>query len=139
MSEANKKLIKDYIEDLDKTHRPDARFFAPDVKITFPGSPPMTLQQYQDASRAFYAAFPDLIHHMEQIIAEGDTVAFSQHVTGTHKGTFMGIPATGKPIRYTGINWWRVRNGKISEFSGSFDMLTLLKQIGGVKMLTKEA
>ncbi|MDA1189775.1 MAG: ester cyclase [Chloroflexi bacterium] len=138
MSEVNKDVVRRYIKDLDTTHLPNPKFFTPDVKITFPGTPPMTLKQYQEASKGFYGAFPDLIHHIEEMIADGDIVAFSQHVTGTHKGTFMGVAATGNAINYSGINWWRLRDGKISEFSGSFDMLTLLKQIGGVKMLTQE-
>ncbi|MBM3949550.1 MAG: ester cyclase [SAR202 cluster bacterium] len=138
MSEQNKALIRRLIKDLDQRHEPPDEYYAPNCKVYFNGEPPMDFQAYKKASKGFYAAFPDLVHHIDELIAEGNNVVMRQHVTATNKGTFQGVPATGKQVTYTGIIIWRITNGKVSEFYSNFDLLALYKGVGGVKMLTKE-
>lgn len=51
------------------------------------------------------------------MIAEGNKVAVHWTFTGTHRGEFQGIPATGKTISWTGIGIYTLMDGKIVEHS----------------------
>ncbi len=64
------------------------------------------------------------------MIAGDDKVWFRLNITGTHRGTPRGVPATGNRVDYTQIGMSRVRNGKIVETDAYFDNLTLLEQLG---------
>lgn len=77
-------------------------------------------------------AFPDIHHHILDIVAEGDKVAIRVNITGTHKGEFQGILATGKKISVGGTDFLTIINGKIVEEWLSSDMMGLLQQIGGI-------
>ncbi len=79
------------------------------------------------------AAFPDLHVTAEDIIAEGDKVVVRGTISGTHKGEFMGIPATGKEGRVTGISTFRLADGKVCEGWAESDSLGLLIQLGLAK------
>ncbi|WP_426038024.1 ester cyclase [Brevundimonas sp. DC300-4] len=76
------------------------------------------------------AAFPDLKVEPRTLVADGDQVAFAYEITGTHKGVFSGVTATGKPIKVRGMQIGRFENGKMVERWGSSDELGILKQIG---------
>ncbi len=79
--------------------------------------------------REFYDAFPDLSFRLENMISEGDLVSYRYSFSGTHKGSFMGVPPTGKHVRAEGICMSIVRDGKIFEEWQVWDAHTLLKQI----------
>jgi len=51
-------------------------------------------------------------------------------VRATHKGDFMNIPATGKPVKYSGIAIFRIANGKIAEQWQEADVVGLMQQLG---------
>jgi steroid delta-isomerase-like uncharacterized protein len=80
--------------------------------------------------RAFTTGFPDSRISIESCIADGDTVATRWTLTGTHQGTFQGIPPTGQPITIIGLEFNRVVNGRFLEHWSMFDNLALLRQIG---------
>ena len=77
-------------------------------------------------------AFPDFHFTIEDIMAEGDKVAFRWTYRGTHKGEYMGIAPTGKQLTMPGISIIRIAGGKIVEVWAEMDMLGLLQQIGAV-------
>ena len=81
---------------------------------------------------AFTTGFPDSRISIESCIAEGDTVVTRWTLTGTHLGTFQGIPPTGQPVRFTGIELNRVVDGQIVEHWSMFDKFALLRQIGAM-------
>jgi len=80
----------------------------------------------------YLAAFPDTQMEIEDQVAEGDKVVTRWAASGTHKGELMGIPASGKPVKVTGITIDRLESGKIVEEWGTFDQLGMLQQIGAV-------
>ena len=82
----------------------------------------------------FWAAFPDARLELGNIIAEGDKVACTFSATGTHTGSaFNGIPASGKPIRITGVTILRfLDSGKCIERWNGSDTLPLLQQLGAI-------
>jgi steroid delta-isomerase-like uncharacterized protein len=95
---------------------------------------PHGLEGAKVAHRLMLAGFPDYETVIEDMIAEGDKVAARIMMTGTHTGEFMGIPATGKRVEFTGIYIARIANGKIVEHWGEEDGVSLLQQLGVLKM-----
>ena len=75
------------------------------------------------------AAFPDFSATIEDIVAEGDKVAQRITWTGTHKGDFMGIPATGKSVSIQVLDIIRVVDGHIVEHWGLMDSMGLMQQL----------
>ncbi|HZR39795.1 MAG TPA: ester cyclase [Ktedonobacteraceae bacterium] len=80
--------------------------------------------------RMLRSAFPDLHYTVEVVLAEGDLAAGHVSVTGTHKGEFMGIPPTGKQLRWTETHMGRLVDGKLAEHWGDYDQLGMLQQLG---------
>ncbi len=87
----------------------------------------------------FRTAFPDFQIHIEQTISTGDLVVTRYRATATHQGTWLGIPATGKAVEYTGMNIFRIACGKIVESWGEADHLGLIEQLGGNAVATPVA
>ena len=81
----------------------------------------------------FLAAFTDIRVTIEDQIAEGDKVVTRWSAEGTHSGEFMGIAATGKRVRTTGMEIHLIRDGRIAAEWGESDELGLLTQLGAVK------
>ena len=79
---------------------------------------------------ALRAAFPDWHSTPEELVAEADRVVERWTGRGTHRGEFQGIPATGRTVEVPGVVFYRIDNGRISEFRGSFDMMSMLTQLG---------
>ena len=76
------------------------------------------------------AAFPDVNYSVEDILAEGDKVAVRFTMRATHKGTFMGAPATGKQIAVKGVEIDKIVEGKIVETWDYLDSAGMMTQIG---------
>ena len=64
------------------------------------------------------------------MIDEDNKVAARFTAHGIHKGSFMGLPPTGKPITMTGIEIFRIKDGKIIELWGEANLLGLMQQLG---------
>jgi predicted ester cyclase len=60
-------------------------------------------------------AFPDINFTIEDVFGAADRVAVRWSATMTHTGDHLGTPATGKPVRITGITVVRIANNKIVE------------------------
>ena len=78
------------------------------------------------------SAFPDLNYSIDDILAEGDKTVIRCTMQATHKGTFMGIPATGKQIVVKGIEIDKIAEGKIVEAWGFSDSAGMMTQLGVV-------
>ena len=77
------------------------------------------------------AAFPDFRMDVEDVIASSDKAVARVRVTGTHKGEFMGIPATEKSAAVNLIDITRFGDdGLAHEHWGVVDQLTLMQQLG---------
>jgi steroid delta-isomerase-like uncharacterized protein len=60
-------------------------------------------------------AFPDLHFEIEQLIAEGDLVAARYLAHGMHRGEFLGILGTGRPVTIQAVESYRLAGGKLAE------------------------
>jgi predicted ester cyclase len=77
-------------------------------------------------------AFPDVHFILDDLIVEGDQLVMRATGTGTHKGDFFGIPATGNAVKWTGSRILRARDGKFVEGINEFDQVGILQQLGVV-------
>ncbi|MFF4490260.1 ester cyclase [Streptomyces sp. NPDC001544] len=87
-----------------------------------------------EANQAFwvqvFSAFPDLKAVLHDVISEGDRVAARLEYSATHQGTFLGIPATGRPVSFQSIDIWRVEDGLLAEHWDQLNMDDLFRQLG---------
>jgi len=75
-------------------------------------------------------AFPDINIVVEDVFGAEDRVVLRWSATMTHRGDHLGVPATGKVVRLTGITIARIRDRKIIQGWDNWDQLGMLKQIG---------
>lgn len=75
-------------------------------------------------------AFPDIKMVVEDTFGAGDKVVLRWSATMTHTGDHLGMLATGKRVKLTGMSIVRIRDNKIVEGWDSWDQLGMLKQIG---------
>jgi hypothetical protein len=67
---------------------------------------------------------------VDEMIAEGDRVMVRWTFSGTQEGEYFGLPPTHKPVTYSGINIFRIIDGKIAEIADIYDRLWLWQQLG---------
>jgi len=89
-----------------------------------------TLAEDMAAAREERTALPDMQMAVNRMVAEGDLVAVHWTAWGTNTQPGMGLPATGKKIKVSGMTIFRFKSGKISEEWGVWCMLSVLKQVG---------
>lgn len=100
-------------------------------QVPLPGQGP-GLEGLKDVLRGMRSAFPDLIFSIQEQISEGEKVASRFEWTGTHKGAFLGVPATGRFVRVWGIVIDRLEGGRIKDTRIIMDVLSLMMQLGAI-------
>jgi steroid delta-isomerase-like uncharacterized protein len=81
---------------------------------------------------AVLAAFPDLHLRIDHMLAEDDLVAVRCTAEGTHRGEFLGVPATGRRVSFQTAETYRLSDGKLAEQWVVMDALGLFRQLGVV-------
>lgn len=109
---------------------PPPEVCGPSYRCEIAGFPAMDAAGHGEFGRAFYAAFPDLYHTIDEAhpTDTGAVVRFT--LRGTHRGPFMGIPASDHAIEVGAIVLLTVEGGKVSHLRGIFDQMGLLRQLG---------
>jgi steroid delta-isomerase-like uncharacterized protein len=134
MSEQNKALVRRIPEELfNKGDLSVAdQVFAQDYveHVERPPGYPSGVPGIKQFVADFRAAFPDLQYTVEDVLGEGEKVVLRTTVRGTHRGPFLGIPATGKQATWSEIHIGRLANGKLAEHWAVRDQLSMLQQLG---------
>jgi steroid delta-isomerase-like uncharacterized protein len=133
--ETNKLVMRRFTEFINTADEElAAELVAPDAMFYVPGRPePLRGPAgYLTIINMLRGGFPDIQWTLEEMVAEGDTVAARFTMRGTHQGTFLNVPATGKAIVVQSMAFYRLSGGRIVEENGLPDMLGLLQQIGAV-------
>lgn len=120
-AEDNKLLVKRYLEAISGKPKPES------VVRLFVAEQPLV-----DHIMAAETSFPLYRLDPEEIIAEGDLVSVRGLITGTHLGPLMGIPPTGKEVRFSIFITYRVADGKIVDHWMLTDNMLMMQQIGAV-------
>jgi steroid delta-isomerase-like uncharacterized protein len=106
---------------------------ASDYIYRSPGMPEMRGPEgFKQLVSMFRTAFPDLNMVIDDMLADGDKVAFRWTGTGTHQGDLMGIPPTGKRVTTTGLVISRFAGDKVVEDYEIIDTLGMMQQLGVV-------
>ncbi len=93
---------------------------------------PPTAEGVKQVFAMFRSAFPDLRATIHDLIAEGDKVVARGTWSGSQKGEFMGVPASGRSVTFGVIDVFRFADGKVVEHWGQSDELGLMQQIGSI-------
>ena len=133
--EDNKAVIRRWIEAFNERDlQGEADVLAPGFVAHVPDAPaPLDLEgleAWRQFTAPFVEAFPDLRLTIQDIAAEGNTVAARVAFRGTHRGEFQGLPPTGKEVAFSSIEIDRVVDGKVEEHWVEINLLGLVQQLG---------
>lgn len=128
----NKMLVRRFVEEFwnkgDMAVADD--LMTADAVIVLPGRGKVSKDNFKAFATSLRGAFPDWYSSPEELIAEGDWVAERWTGRGTHQGQFQGIAPTERRVVVPGFVFYRIASGKIAEFRGMFDGLSMLDQLG---------
>jgi steroid delta-isomerase-like uncharacterized protein len=129
--ERNKQVARSFFEEalnrghLDRYAESHSKDF-----VAHAGNHEATLQEDLAAAQEERKTFPDLKMSVDHIVAEGDMVVVHWTASGTNTQAGMGIPATGKTMKTSGMTLFRFKDGKICEEWSAWDMLSVMRQLG---------
>ena len=89
-------------------------------------------EPFKQRTRAVRAAFAELETSLDELVVEGDRLAWRWSVHGTHVGSFGGVPASGRRVTLRGVNFQRVEQGRVAEhwtLLDTFGLLEALKRV----------
>jgi len=95
----------------------------------FPPNLPTNKKGFQEFIYSLWSAFPDIRIIFEDLIIEGNKVAGRYYLTGTHKGEFLGIPATDKQFKVNGMTIFSFSDEKVAERWNIVDIISLTGQL----------
>jgi steroid delta-isomerase-like uncharacterized protein len=102
---------------------------------TSAAAPPPAGVSAKAATVAFFAArlkaLPDLKVTIETTVADADKVAASFVYEGTQQGSYYGVEPTGKRLRFTSCDIFRISGGRIVEHWGMGDIAGIVAQMRG--------
>lgn len=136
-TEQNKQVVLRWREErnkgnwkiVDELHAPD---YVGHISLV-PGGAIRGREALKQLFVGYWAAFDvHATYQPDLLIAEGDFVAHRETVRVKHKGTFQGIPPTGKEATVTSTDIYRIVDGKIVEQWTESDMIGLMQQLGVV-------
>jgi predicted ester cyclase len=132
-ADANKQLVRRFVDEVVNTGDVSLveSFIGPDYVDHYAGEAgPTGPGVMAEHIRAVRETYPDLHLTVEQQFVDGDFVITRVRARGTHRGTWLGMAPTGKPVQIAVVNIDRVRNGRIVEHWGTANTLEALVESG---------
>lgn len=131
MSDA-KAFVRDLFDDVVNRRQVDKaeEYFATDFVDHGPSGDLHGIDAFKAMLTVWLGAFSDLRCEVDNVIQEGDLLAWTVHTTGTHTGDGLGFPATGRRIDTLSANIGRIRDGRAVEHWSEQGMLPMLVQLG---------
>jgi predicted ester cyclase len=133
MAEPNKAIVRRMIEEHwnGKSAALVGEFFNPTVSLLTPDGGLTGLEGANRLLAGYATGFPDFRITIDDVVAEGDTVAVRWTFSGTNRGALGEIPATGKPVSVPNvIGIFRLVGGKIQQAHFAWDRYELRQQLG---------
>ena len=131
--ETHKAMIRRFVEDVKNKRQLEqlGEIFQTDYQEhnATVGSFGAGIEGYKRFLSHLFTAFPEDSVTIDEILAEGDLVSYRGTETGTHKAEFLRIPATGKSATWTEIQFFRFRDGKVSEHWVDVDLFSWFQQL----------
>ena len=132
--EENVALIRRWFNEVWNHRRLDAiaEMMAPDCVVTGLGEADEVVHgpaEFRLFAERFQKAFSGIRITVEDAFGSGDKVAVRWSGEMTHTGDDIGIPATGRTVKISGLTLARVENGKVVEGWNNWDQLGLQQQL----------
>ena len=108
----------------------------PDFVSHGPAGQQLDAAGMRDLITGFRSGFPDLHVAALDVVVEGDRCAWRVDGTGTHAGEFLGVPASGRQVRFTGVDLAVVRHDAFLVHWSGEDLAGVLMQIGAIPVPT---
>jgi predicted ester cyclase len=131
----NKEVIRRLVDEVWNQRDTGAieRYFTAHFRNNNPNLPFVTdRSSFAEWVAATRAGFPDVVMHLESIVAEDDMVVTRWTMRGTHLGRVNGVDSTGAFITVSGTTIYRMLADKVLECWWSIDVYSMLKQIGAL-------
>ena len=139
MAQDNGMIVRGFVDEVITKGNIEAaaKYIWEDVieQVPLPGQGP-GLDGLKDTIRAMRAGFPDIVFSIHEQIAEGDKVVSRFEWTGTHEGSFLGIPPTGRPVRVWGMVIDQLKDDRVKDTRILMDVVGMLTQLGVLPPLT---
>jgi len=87
-------------------------------------------EQVRKAFNQVTEAFPDVQITVKELIGEGEKIVSYWLFQGTHLGLYQDIPATGRRVKYNGVDIYTIVDGQILSLVRVVDNLVVLRQLG---------
>jgi steroid delta-isomerase-like uncharacterized protein len=131
-TEENKAIVRHFFEAGPSSGNLEAAnaLLSPNFALHTPLPSAPGIKGINDVVTTCRAAFEHLNVTVEDMVAEGNKVTARFTARGVHKGSFMNLPPTGRSITMTGIEIFRIEDGKIAELWGEANLLGLMQQLG---------
>ena len=132
MSEVNETVMRRFIGEvinngdfsvLDELVQPNYVYRSPDQELDGP-------EALKGLLAAYRTAFPDLHIEIEEMVSAGNKTVISFTLSGTHEGDLMGIAASGRQVKVSGMILSHFENGKIVEEWESYNEMEMMQQLG---------
>jgi steroid delta-isomerase-like uncharacterized protein len=133
MSTERKRILQTIIDEIWNKGNVEVidKFYTPNFKNHHPNIPEVSdFASFKKWVVEVHKTLPDFHATIEDMIAEEDKIAVRWTVTGTQKGEFMGIPPTGKKVRFEGMTVYRFEGDKVAEMWWVSNEIAILRQLG---------
>lgn len=103
----------------------------PDISVYYPTMPkPMVgIESYKGFVAWMHSTFAELRIDIDELIAGQGKVVARWNQSCIHMGRLLGVPATGKPVTWSGITIFRLQDGKVVDERGEENMLGVMWQL----------
>lgn len=130
--EQNKDLLRKAVEEIWNKGNFDMlkEMVSDNFVIHFPREEIRGIENIKEFYTELRKAFPDIRFTIVDQVAEGSKVVTYWSASGTQKGEFKGIPATGKKVTFTAMDIDKISDGKFVECRTNMDELGLMQQLG---------
>ena len=135
-TDTNKKIVQRFVTEYQTGN--DQQVLRDTIADTLVNHTPMSpdaaggIEEVKGIFDMFHAAFEGFTAEIVDQLAEGDKVMTYKTFSGTHTGEFMGIPPTGKHVRFDVMDIIRLADGRFVEHWGLIDQAGLLRQLGAL-------
>jgi predicted ester cyclase len=135
-TDTNKKIVQRFVTEYQTGN--DQQVLRDTIADTLVNHTPMSpdaaggIEEVKGIFDMFHAAFEGFTAEIVDQLAEGDKVMTYKTFSGTHTGEFMGIPPTGKHVRFDVMDIIRLADGRFVEHWGLIDQAGLLGQLGAL-------
>jgi len=133
-AEMNKALVYRFHEVSEGGNEAGLRaIVTPGFQLYGPGATTsMNVDQGIQMGQMFINAFPDGRSTIEEMVTQDNLVATRGLYRGTHRGDFMGMPATGRQVEVPWISFDRITDGKLAEHRFLMDIQVMMQQLSAV-------